>query len=140
MKEIARQLLPGGGPSCREAQEQGDKAWECCCGLTRSAIERPGRFVDPDASPCRCRHPVRALHWPTAALHRDRALETLSYAIRHAAHAGMVEDCEQRRGSNLQISRCTAAIRSGKWSGKGLAWAYNNRAIPKDVSVRRGWP
>jgi len=28
-----------------------------------------------------------------------------------------------------QISGCTAAIASGKWSGQGLAWAYNNRSF-----------
>lgn len=45
------------------------------------------------------------------------------------ARAGMVEDCEQRQDSHLQISGCTAVIRSGKWSGKELARAYNNRGI-----------
>jgi tetratricopeptide (TPR) repeat protein len=28
-----------------------------------------------------------------------------------------------------QISGCTAAIQSGKWSGRGLAWAFNNRGF-----------
>ena len=28
-----------------------------------------------------------------------------------------------------QISGCTEAIRSGRWSGKNLAWAYGNRCI-----------
>jgi len=29
-----------------------------------------------------------------------------------------------------QISGCTAAIESGGWSGKNLAWAFNNRGYP----------
>jgi tetratricopeptide (TPR) repeat protein len=28
-----------------------------------------------------------------------------------------------------RIDACTAAIASGKWSGPGLAWAYNNRSF-----------
>ena len=28
---------------------------------------------------------------------------------------------------DLQISGCTASIQSGRWSGSGLAWAFNNR-------------
>jgi hypothetical protein len=28
---------------------------------------------------------------------------------------------------DLRINGCTAAIQSGKWSGKNLAWAFNNR-------------
>src|SRR6188768_1915226 len=28
---------------------------------------------------------------------------------------------------DLRIGGCTASIRSGRWSGKGLAWAFNNR-------------
>jgi tetratricopeptide (TPR) repeat protein len=32
-------------------------------------------------------------------------------------------------GSVRQIESCTAAIQSGKWSGKALAWAYNNRGL-----------
>jgi tetratricopeptide (TPR) repeat protein len=28
-----------------------------------------------------------------------------------------------------QISGCTSAIESGKWSGSGLSWAYGNRCI-----------
>ena len=28
---------------------------------------------------------------------------------------------------DLRISGCTAAIQSGRWSGKDLAWAFNNR-------------
>jgi tetratricopeptide (TPR) repeat protein len=28
-----------------------------------------------------------------------------------------------------RIDACTAAIASGKWSGPGLAWAYNNRSL-----------
>ena len=37
---------------------------------------------------------------------------------------------EPRRFSpDLAISGCTAAIQSGKWSGKGLAWAFANRGI-----------
>ncbi len=30
-------------------------------------------------------------------------------------------------GNAHQIGGCTAAIQSGKWSGKNLAWAFNNR-------------
>lgn len=28
-----------------------------------------------------------------------------------------------------QIAGCTAAIRSGRWSGKGLIWAFGNRCL-----------
>jgi hypothetical protein len=28
-----------------------------------------------------------------------------------------------------QVSGCTAAIQSGKWSGQGLAWAFNDRGF-----------
>ena len=43
------------------------------------------------------------------------------------ARAGMVEDCGQEHDLDLQISGCTAAIRSGQWQGKNLAAAYSNR-------------
>lgn len=39
----------------------------------------------------------------------------------------LAANCEQRRDSELQLESCTAAIRSGRWAGKDLAWAYNNR-------------
>ena len=43
------------------------------------------------------------------------------------ARAGMVEDCVQSHDRDVQIVGCTAAIRSGQWQGKELAWAYNHR-------------
>ena len=43
------------------------------------------------------------------------------------AQAGMQEDCEQESDIHLIIRGCTAAIRSGKWQGTGLAAAYSNR-------------
>ncbi len=43
------------------------------------------------------------------------------------ARAGMEEDCLQDRDPDLQISGCSAVIRSGEYSGKNLATAYNNR-------------
>jgi lipoprotein NlpI len=30
---------------------------------------------------------------------------------------------------DLRISGCTASIQSGRWSGRGLAWAFNNRGL-----------
>ncbi len=35
----------------------------------------------------------------------------------------------QERDRDLSISGCTAAIRSGQWQGKDLAWAYYNRGL-----------
>ena len=38
-------------------------------------------------------------------------------------------DESQNVSLDQQIDACTAAIESGKWSGAGLAWAYNNRSF-----------
>src|SRR5262245_25061152 len=38
--------------------------------------------------------------------------------------------CTNKGGTvsmDLQVSGCTAAIQSGRWSGKNLAWAFINR-------------
>jgi tetratricopeptide (TPR) repeat protein len=43
------------------------------------------------------------------------------------ARAGMEQDCSQDRDADLQISGCSAIIRSGEYSGKNLAIAYSNR-------------
>ncbi len=43
--------------------------------------------------------------------------------------AGMVEDCVQEDDPDLRIDGCTAAIRSGQWEGKDIAWAYSNRGF-----------
>ena len=43
------------------------------------------------------------------------------------AVAGMVADCNQSADPDLSIGGRTAAIRSGQFSGKGLATAYFNR-------------
>ncbi len=43
------------------------------------------------------------------------------------ARAGMVEYCNHMRDPDLGIGGCTAVIRSGEYSGKNLAIAYNNR-------------
>ena len=48
-------------------------------------------------------------------------------AIAQPASAGMVEDCEQWNDTVLRFDGCTAMIRSGEYSGKSLAIAYNNR-------------
>jgi len=45
------------------------------------------------------------------------------------AGVGMREDCEQDHDWDLKIGGCTAVIRSGEYSGKGLAVAYYNRGI-----------
>ena len=50
-------------------------------------------------------------------------------ALAAPARAGMVGDCGQQYDRDLQISGCTAAIRSGQWQGKDLAWAYTNRGV-----------
>ena len=44
-----------------------------------------------------------------------------------AAVADMADDCVQVDDYQLKAMGCTRAIESGKWSGKNLAWAYNNR-------------
>ena len=46
-----------------------------------------------------------------------------------SAQADMIEDCVQSSDHDLQVSGCTAAIRSGRWSGSGLARAYYNRGV-----------
>ena len=38
-------------------------------------------------------------------------------------------DTSQTVPPDEQIDACTAAIESGRWSGAGLAWAYNNRSL-----------
>ena len=43
------------------------------------------------------------------------------------ARADMADDCVQSADLDLSIGGCTAAIRSGRWSGKDLAPAYYNR-------------
>ncbi len=43
------------------------------------------------------------------------------------AWAGTEEDCVQNRDLDRLISGCTAVIRSGQYSGRRLAIAYNNR-------------
>ena len=50
-------------------------------------------------------------------------------ALAAPARAGMAEDCEQTGNPDLQIGGCTAVIRSGEYSGKNLAIAYNNRGV-----------
>ena len=49
-------------------------------------------------------------------------------ALTAPARADMADDCLQEQDHDLRIGGCTAAIRSGEWQGKDLAWAYNNRA------------
>jgi lipoprotein NlpI len=41
-----------------------------------------------------------------------------------------IDQCENKGNTatpDLRIAGCTAAIQSGRWKGRGLAWAYNNR-------------
>ena len=41
-----------------------------------------------------------------------------------------IDQCVNKGGSyslDIQVDGCTAAIESGRWSGKGLAWAFYNR-------------
>ncbi len=45
------------------------------------------------------------------------------------ARAGMVEDCEQDRNLDRLINGCSAMIRSGEFSSKTLAIAYDKRGI-----------
>ena len=49
------------------------------------------------------------------------------------AHAqSMVDRCVNKQSAYTpaqQISACTEAIASGRWSGSGVAWAYTNRCI-----------
>ena len=55
------------------------------------------------------------------------AVLVLMSALAAPASAGMVEDCNQRDDPDLKIGGCTAMIRSGEYSGRDLAAAYNNR-------------
>ncbi len=56
-------------------------------------------------------------------------------ALATPTRAGVVEDCVQSHDRDVQIGGCTAAIRSGQWQGKELAWAYNHRgaAYRRDI-------
>jgi tetratricopeptide (TPR) repeat protein len=45
------------------------------------------------------------------------------------ARAGTLEDCVREQNPNPQIGDCTAAIRSGEYSGRQLAVAYTNRGF-----------
>jgi tetratricopeptide (TPR) repeat protein len=38
-------------------------------------------------------------------------------------------NADHKSSADQQIAGCTAAIQSGKWSGKGLAWAFNDRGF-----------
>ncbi|MGO9474379.1 MAG: hypothetical protein ACLPWS_13405 [Rhodomicrobium sp.] len=51
----------------------------------------------------------------------------LALATCGGALADAASDCSQDKNRDLQIRGCTAGILSGKWSGKNLAAAYNNR-------------
>src|SRR5579862_4403656 len=46
-----------------------------------------------------------------------------------AQNQQQIDQCMNNNGTYLPdsaIEACTAAIQSGNWSGKGLAWTYNN--------------
>ncbi|MEM7189083.1 MAG: tetratricopeptide repeat protein [Pseudomonadota bacterium] len=43
------------------------------------------------------------------------------------AKADMTDDCIQEANPDLSVGGCTAAIRSGNWSGEDLNWAFYNR-------------
>ena len=67
---------------------------------------------------------------------RWRAALLLSMAV--SVRPGMAQsqqqadrcaDTSQTVPPDEQIDACTAAIGSGRWSGAGLAWAYNNRSL-----------
>ncbi len=55
------------------------------------------------------------------------AVAALFATVAQDARADFVDDCVQSSDQDLKIGGCTAAIQSGQWSGKDLAWAYNNR-------------
>ena len=57
------------------------------------------------------------------------AVVVLVSSLAAPARAGMMEDCVNDRDPDQQISGCTAAIRSGQFSGRNLAVAYNNRGL-----------
>jgi tetratricopeptide (TPR) repeat protein len=53
----------------------------------------------------------------------------------HAVTQQQIAWCENKGGAfsfDLEVSGCTAAIESGKWSGKNLAWAFSNRCNAKN--------
>ena len=45
--------------------------------------------------------------------------------------ADYVDDCVKARGE-ISIRGCTRAIKSGRWKGPNLAWAYSNRGSAYD--------
>ncbi len=50
-------------------------------------------------------------------------------ALYSPSEADVVADCRQQEDTDLAIEACTVAINSDRWSGEGLAWAYNNRGL-----------
>ena len=56
-------------------------------------------------------------------------LSVMSLDARLAAvQADYVNDCVKARG-DIAIRACTRAIKSGRWKGRNLAWAYSNRGL-----------
>lgn len=51
----------------------------------------------------------------------------MGFGFNSSASAGVKTDCAQAMDPDLQANSCSTIIRSGKWSGKHLAVAYNNR-------------
>lgn len=63
---------------------------------------------------------MRVLGWGLLAV-------TLTLWEPKLARAEIADDCVQSADLDLKIRACTAAIQSGNWSGKNLAWAYTSR-------------
>src|ERR1700730_13715713 len=66
------------------------------------------------------------------ALRRFASVALITMFLAPSARAEALAEPYQaclKIGSDQQIESCSAAIQSGKWSGKDLAWAYNNRGF-----------
>ncbi len=52
------------------------------------------------------------------------------------ARADIISECEADGAWEAKRQACTAAIDSGDWSGRDLAWAYNNRGVAQNLLGR----
>lgn len=62
-------------------------------------------------------------------MHRFFLFVLFAGAFGTVVYADDQDDCVQEQDAALKIRGCTAAIKSGKWSGPDLAWAYSNRGL-----------
>jgi hypothetical protein len=83
-------------------------------------------------APAAGRGPRAFIAGGSQALRRFASVALITMFLAPSARADALAEpyraCLQM-SSDRQIESCTAAIQSGKWSGKNLAWAYNNRGF-----------